>query len=128
MPFDKPAISWQARRDLYRTHTYIESLKPIASGRTEGENFWASVGDTDLEVAICVFLFEDKTYGLLDIYKESAWGGVALLVVGHSSLLEVPIILECWTFGTITRRLQKDEDNINLIKGGLTVLYVLERL
>lgn len=85
MPFDKHAIRWQARGNRDRTHTYIESLKPIASGRTEGENFGASIGNTDLEVAICVFLFKDQTYGLLDIYKEPAWGGLALLVVGHSS-------------------------------------------
>ena len=101
MPFDKHAISWKARRDRDRTHTYIEGLKPIASGRTEGKNFWASISDTDLEVSICVFLFKDKTYGLLDIYKESAWGGVALLVVGHSSWFDVPIVLKCGTFRTI---------------------------
>jgi hypothetical protein len=117
VPFDKHAISWQARRDRDKTHTYIEGLKPIASGRTEGENFWASIGNTDLEVAICVFLFKDKAYGLLDIYKESAWGGVALLVVGHSSWLEMPIVLESGTFGTITRRLGRDEDNAKPIKG-----------
>lgn len=119
MPFDKHAISWQERRDRDRTHTYIESLKPIASGRTEGENFGASVGNTDLEVAICVFLFKDKTYSLLDIYKEPPWGGLALLVVGHSSWLDVPIVLECGTLGTITRRLERDEDNAKSIKGEL---------
>jgi hypothetical protein len=103
--------------DRDRTHTYIKGLKPIACGRTEGENFWAGVGNTDLEVAVCIFLFKDKTYGLLDIYKESAWGGLTLLVVGHSSWLEVPIVLECGTFGTITRRLEEDEDNAKAIKG-----------
>jgi hypothetical protein len=124
VPFDKHAISWQARRDRDRTHTYIKGLKPIAGGRTEGENFGASVGNTDLEVAICVFLFKDKTYGLLDIYKESAWGGVALLVMGHSSWLDVPIVLECGTFGTITRRLQRDEDNTKSIKGEPVLCYM----
>jgi hypothetical protein len=124
VPFDKHAISWQARGDRDRTHTYIEGLKPIASGRTEGENFGASVGDTDLEVAICVFLFKDKTYGLLDIYKESAWGGVALLVVGHPSWLDMPIVLECGTLGTITRRLQRDEDNTKSIKGEPVLCYM----
>jgi hypothetical protein len=117
VPFDKHAISWQARRDRDRTHTYIEGLKPIASGRTERENFGASVGDTDLKVAICVFLFKDKTYGFLDIYKKSARGGVALLIVGHSSWLEMPIVLKSGTFGTITRRLEWDEGNVKSIKG-----------
>jgi hypothetical protein len=117
VPFDKHGISWQERRNRDRTHTYIESLKPIASSRPEGENFWASVSNTDLEVAISVFLFKDKAYGLLDIYKESAWGGLALLVVGHSSWLDVPVVLECGTFGTITRRLERDEDNAKSIKG-----------
>jgi hypothetical protein len=117
VPFDKHAISWQERRDHDRTHTYIEGLKPIASGRTEGETFGASVDNSDLQVIICVFLFKDKTYGLLDIYKESAWGGAALLVVGQSSLLEAPIVLEYGTFGTITRRLERDEDNAKSIQG-----------
>jgi hypothetical protein len=38
-----------------------------------------------LEVAVCVFLFENKTYDFLDICEESAWGRATLLVVGHSA-------------------------------------------
>ena len=86
------------KRDRNRTHSYVERLKPIAGGRTERENLWASVGDTDLEVTVCVFLFEDETYGLLDIYEETAWRR-ALLVVGHSARLEVPIVFENRTLG-----------------------------
>jgi hypothetical protein len=52
-----------------------------------------------LEVTVCVFLFEDKPYGFLDIYEESAWRRVALLVVGHSARLEVPIVFEDRTLG-----------------------------
>ena len=124
MPFDKHAISWQVRRDRDGTYTYIEGLKPIASGRTEGENFGTSVGNADLEVAICVLLFQDKTYGLLDIYEESAWGGLAFLVVGHPSWLDVPIVLERGTFGTITRRLEQDEDNAKSIKSEHSRCYM----
>jgi hypothetical protein len=51
-----------------------------------------------LEVAICVFLFEDKTSGLLDINKESAGSSAALLVVRHSAWPEVPIVFE---YGTL---------------------------
>jgi hypothetical protein len=34
-----------------------------------------------LEITVRVFLFENETYGLFDIYEESAWGRAALLVV-----------------------------------------------
>jgi hypothetical protein len=47
-----------------------------------------------LEITIRVFLFENETYGLFDIYKESAWGRAALLIVGHSAWPEVPIVFE----------------------------------
>jgi hypothetical protein len=55
-----------------------------------------------LKIAVCVFLFKDKTYGLLDVYEESARGGAALLVVGHSALPKVRIVLECRTLGAVT--------------------------
>jgi hypothetical protein len=54
-----------------------------------------------LEVTICVFLFEDKTYGFLDIYKESAWGRATLLVVGHSACPKMPIVFKHGTLGTM---------------------------
>ncbi len=73
MPLNEHAISWQARKDHDRTHSYIEGLKPIAGSRTEGNNFRASVDNSDLEITVCIFLFKDKTYGLLDVYKESTW-------------------------------------------------------
>jgi hypothetical protein len=53
-----------------------------------------------LEVTIRVFLFEDKTYGFFDIYKESAWGRATLLVVGHSAWPEMPIVFKHGTLGT----------------------------
>jgi len=60
-----------------------------------------------LEVAISVFLFEDETNGFFNIYKESARGCTTLLVVGHPTWPEVPIVLEHRTLGGVTTRLQR---------------------
>jgi len=84
-----------------RTHSYIESLEPVASGRTKRKDLGAGVGNTDLEVTIRVFLFKDKTYGFLNIDEESAGGRAALLIVRQSTLLEVPIFFEYRTFGNM---------------------------
>jgi hypothetical protein len=86
-----------------RTHSYVEGLEPIASGCTKRQNLGTGVGNIDLEITIRVFLFKDKTDGFLNIDEESARGGAALLIVGQSTLREVPIFLEYRTFGSMPR-------------------------
>jgi hypothetical protein len=56
-----------------------------------------------LEVTISVFLFEDEPYGFFNIYEKSAWGRATLLVVGHPTWPEVPIVLEDRTLGVVPR-------------------------
>ena len=93
------------RRHYSRTHSYIEGLETIASSCSERENLGTSVRNTDLEVTISVFLLEDETYGFFNIYEESAWGRATLLVVGHPTWPEVPIVLEHRTLGGEPTRL-----------------------
>lgn len=106
MPLDTKGTSAKiVRRHYSETHSYIESLEPIAGGRAKRENLGTSVRDTDLEVTISVFLFEDETYGFFNIYEESAWGRTTLFVVGHPTWPEVPIVLEHRTLGSEPTRL-----------------------
>src|SRR6266702_2300334 len=95
------------RRHYSRTHSYVEGLETIASSCTKRENLGTCVRDTDLEVTISVFLFENETNGLFNIYQESAWGRATLLVVGHPTWPEVPIVLEHRTLGGVPTRLRR---------------------
>lgn len=49
---------------------HIEGTIAIRGQGAEGEHFWASVGDADLEVAISILLLEDEPHCLLDIDEE----------------------------------------------------------
>ena len=101
MPFVNGAISQRTKQGPNSTYSDVERLEPIAGGRTERENLGASVRNADLEVTVRIFLFKDKTYRLLDIYEESAWGRVTLLVVGHSARLDVPIVFKNRALGSM---------------------------
>lgn len=73
------------------TYANVETLEAVAGGCTERDELGTSVGDTDLEVPIRVFLLEDNTNGLLDVDKETTRGSYALLVMGHAPGTVVPL-------------------------------------
>jgi len=76
-------------------HPDVEGLEPIAGSSAQRHHLGTSVCDADLEVTVCVFLFENNADGLFDVDEETArWTSDALLVMRQTPATRMPVFLE----------------------------------
>ena len=77
-----------------KTDTNIERLETIAGRRPQRHHLWASIGNADLKVAVCVFLLQNDSNGFFHVNEKTPRASDILLVMGHAPRSQMPVFLK----------------------------------
>ena len=76
------------------TYSNVEALETVASCRAQSHHLRTSIRDADLEITVGVLLLEHNADGLLHVNEETSGTSDTLLVMGHSTRSQMPVVLE----------------------------------